>query len=249
MQSPSPNGNTTAFGLWALAENYRVTANPVFLETALLYFESLQAFQLNSGMWMDNHNQILHYHAIMVRGIISLMMALPADHPKREVVRHVTYKGINHGIRSQRPGGLMLYHPKRSTIYGEIFSSDPLVMGWDKLGFTDLTDQINEHTIAAKALAPELVQGHRFASIGFLLNHYYKPLFEACPPNYAGTNKLEGTLTGTERYQTNGKIESRQIIIGPSANVKYNSDTLIELLPGFSTDQDAEFETLLDGCD
>lgn len=248
LRPPNPNANPTGFAIWALSENYRITSNPVFLETALIYFESLHSFQLNSGMWSDQHNQYIHYHGIILRGIANLQRVMPPDHPKTEVIRHAAYKGINHIIRSQRPGGLMQRFPSGSSVQNSLFSLDPMVIGWDKAGYSNLTNQINEYTTGAKSISPEVTQGHQFASLGLLFYHYYQNQAD-CPDDYADSNKLTGIQNSAVHFQTSGRLESDQQVVGPLIHVTYDSDISAELLPGFSVENTVIFEVLLTGCD
>lgn len=69
------------------------------------------------------------------------------------------------------------------------------------------------------------------------------------PPDYrfAGSGGLIGTETGTIHYETDGIIESTQII-APSANVDYDSGTSIHLLPNFKTIKGSRFHAYIDGC-
>lgn len=66
-----------------------------------------------------------------------------------------------------------------------------------------------------------------------------------CPPNYTGINKLTGTVTGTKLYDTDGLIESEQIIGG---NVQYDSGRAIELTQGFDSLPGSVFDAFIDGC-
>lgn len=70
-----------------------------------------------------------------------------------------------------------------------------------------------------------------------------------CPNDFeaSGSGALVGTESGVAEYQTNGKLESLQII-APGADVKYDSKLCIELKPGFEVQSSALFETALDGC-
>ena len=66
-----------------------------------------------------------------------------------------------------------------------------------------------------------------------------------CTPNYAGTNQLTGTQSTIADYETNGVIESDQII---DANVDYDSGTEIDLLSGFEVKLGKIFHAFIDGC-
>jgi len=68
-----------------------------------------------------------------------------------------------------------------------------------------------------------------------------------CPPNYTGANALSGTETGTQDYETDGEIESTQII-NASATVDYDSGTSITLDAPFEVQLGATFHAFIDGC-
>ena len=66
-----------------------------------------------------------------------------------------------------------------------------------------------------------------------------------CPPNYAGANQLTGTQTTIADFETDGAIESDQII---DANVDYDSKTMIDFLSGFEVKLGKVFHAFIDGC-
>jgi len=68
-----------------------------------------------------------------------------------------------------------------------------------------------------------------------------------CPDDYEGSNMLTGNQDVNEDFETDGIIESNQIITG-NANVTYDSGTSVELLPGFNSMLGTAFQVILDGC-
>jgi len=68
-----------------------------------------------------------------------------------------------------------------------------------------------------------------------------------CAANYAGFSRLVGTEAGVKDYETTGIIESTQII-NFGAIVDYDSQTEINLLPGFEIMLGADFYGIIDGC-
>ncbi len=70
-----------------------------------------------------------------------------------------------------------------------------------------------------------------------------------CPPDFSfsGAGGLTGSETGTVSYETDGLIESTQLIAS-SANVDYDSGTAVHLFSGFEVVQGAQFEAFIDGC-
>lgn len=67
------------------------------------------------------------------------------------------------------------------------------------------------------------------------------------PTNYSGVNALTGVENGIADYETDGVIESTQII-GVSAIVDYDSEVEVHLLSGFETTNGCEFMAFIDGC-
>lgn len=68
-----------------------------------------------------------------------------------------------------------------------------------------------------------------------------------CPTNYAGANALSGTISGTEDYETDGAIESSQLIQA-GATIDYDSKVSIKLEAPFSAPSSANFHAFIDGC-
>lgn len=68
-----------------------------------------------------------------------------------------------------------------------------------------------------------------------------------CPTNYAGANALSGTFSGTQDYETDGAIESTQIIQAGSI-VDYDSGTSITLDAPFEVPNTATLHAFIDGC-
>jgi len=70
-----------------------------------------------------------------------------------------------------------------------------------------------------------------------------------CPLDYAFSayGGLTGLESGTVLYETDGQIESTQLI-SATGDVGYDSGTIIGLLPGFEVALGAQFEAYIDGC-
>ena len=68
-----------------------------------------------------------------------------------------------------------------------------------------------------------------------------------CPPDFAGANALTGTETGLQDYETDGAIESTQII-NASATIDYDSGTMIKMEAPFNVKAGATFKAFIDGC-
>ncbi|MEP0265050.1 hypothetical protein [Dokdonia sp.] len=173
--SPSVNANFNGFAIWALAEYNAVAPkyNEEYLKKSLDYFERIHAFQLENGMWDDAHNQLIHYHGIITRGLVNLYRIMPDDHPKKEVVRHSMYKAINHIIKRQRLGGKYSRSLGNEKLNEDNFPMESILMAYKYLGYSELQDVLNDLTIGSVNMSPKTSQGHRFASLGVLINTYY----------------------------------------------------------------------------
>lgn len=71
-----------------------------------------------------------------------------------------------------------------------------------------------------------------------------------CPPDYAGANALSGNEPGMEDYETDGGIESTQVIQS-GAQVDYDAGPAssgIDLNDNFEVQAGAEFDAFIDGC-
>ena len=66
-----------------------------------------------------------------------------------------------------------------------------------------------------------------------------------CPNNYSGINKLTGVQSAVADFETDGILQSAQII---DANVDYDSGTHIELCQGFEVKLGRVFNAFIDGC-
>lgn len=69
-----------------------------------------------------------------------------------------------------------------------------------------------------------------------------------CPADYAGPNALSGAQNTSADYETDGAIESSQVISGGSTVVDYDSGTSVTLTNGFEVDLGAVLNIFIDGC-
>ncbi len=173
---PSTNANFNGFAIWALAEYNAIAPQEKeeYLKKALDYFERLHEFQLDNGMWSDAHNQLIHYHGIITRGIVNLYRVMPDNHPKKEAVRHAMYKAINHIIKSQRSKGKLIRFPGKEDQTEDNFPLEAVLNAYTYLDISDLEDTLNKLALGAENMSINSSQGHRFAALGLLLNEYYR---------------------------------------------------------------------------
>ena len=175
----SVNANYNAFATMALAANYTITDNENYLNKALYFMDTTTSFQLDSGMWADDHNQYIYYHGIITRSLVQLMNALPDSNPKKEVIRQALYKALNHIRRSQNhavnpPLGTIVCHPLKTEPDDYCpFSMTAASEAYALLGMTSLSDSLNTMSAGALIMGGEIVQGHYFAAIGILFDSYY----------------------------------------------------------------------------
>lgn len=69
----------------------------------------------------------------------------------------------------------------------------------------------------------------------------------ACVSDFVGNNRLTGNISTNVTYETDGSLESEQTILAP-AQVDYDAQTEIDLLPGFEVVIGAVFHAFIDGC-
>jgi hypothetical protein len=70
----------------------------------------------------------------------------------------------------------------------------------------------------------------------------------SCAANYSGGNALAGAQTATADFETDGAIESAQMISGSGVHVDYDSKVSIDLKPNFDVASPATFHAFIDGC-
>jgi hypothetical protein len=176
----SLNANFNAFAIWALAENYKETGTTAYLDKALFFADCMLAYQLDSGMWADEHNQYIWYHGIITRSLVMLLNALPAGHPKQAMLQHALYKALNHLRRSHtddRPDGALIAHPITKDANGNmLYTHDPhstsavaLAYGW--LGITGMSDSLGALTNAP--FTDDVCQGFGIEAAGNVLELAY----------------------------------------------------------------------------
>jgi len=90
------NWNYNAFSVWLLARVARVANQRRHFEAAVekLRVGVLPA-QMQDGRWFDPHNAKLAYHAILLRGILEVYLALPKRDPHRPEVRDALVRGLD----------------------------------------------------------------------------------------------------------------------------------------------------------
>lgn len=71
---------------------------------------------------------------------------------------------------------------------------------------------------------------------------------EFCSDAFSGPRALTGVIASSETYETDGLIDSDQLISNPAGEVIYDSKIAINFLPGFEIQAGVIFEALADGC-
>lgn len=116
-----PNWNYNAFSMDLLARVYRVTGEEELLAIAKQKFRlGILPGQLTKGdrvgRWGDPHNARPAYHYILVRGIASLLSALPEGDPDRPVVVRCLRQALLARNREFITGGVMNVEPAMETL-------------------------------------------------------------------------------------------------------------------------------------
>jgi hypothetical protein len=86
-----PNWNYNSFSVYLLAEAYRISGNPTYLnsatEKAVLGVLPGQLTEgPRRGRWADPHNARPPYHYIMIRGLAALAAVMPQDDPDLPII-------------------------------------------------------------------------------------------------------------------------------------------------------------------
>jgi hypothetical protein len=180
-------GNANAFAIKALAANFEVTGNADYLDKALEFMNAMVAYQLDSGMWADDHNQNCYYHGIMTQSLVKLLHAMETQdstNPKIKVVEHALYKALNHMRQRQnyatsphQQAGALVRHPLRSTLgdYYCPFSVRAAAEAYAAEQIIPADASLNSFTQTIVNL-PKMTssgQGAEFATIGVMLESYY----------------------------------------------------------------------------
>ena len=101
------NWNYNSFSVWQLAKLYEVSKEKKYLDGAIVIAKlGVLPGQMESGRWSDQHNAKRVYHWIMVRGLVALLRAMPADHTDRKTIHEKTALAINARVEDTlRDGG------------------------------------------------------------------------------------------------------------------------------------------------
>ncbi len=81
------NWNYNAFSVWLLGRYARASGQQDYLDAALDKLKvGVLPGQMKNGRWFDPHNAKLVYHAIIVRGMLEVYLALDEDHEFRKTL-------------------------------------------------------------------------------------------------------------------------------------------------------------------
>jgi hypothetical protein len=101
----SPNNNYNSFSVWHLCELYRVSREEKYLNAAIhKNREGGFPRQEANGAWAG-HNAWIFYHAIIIRGFVTLYGVLPEEHPAKEELRPFAIAAVNHLLEEQKESG------------------------------------------------------------------------------------------------------------------------------------------------
>lgn len=90
------NWNYNAFSVGLLARLYSATGAARYLQAAIMKAKvGVLPGQLPNGRWFDAHNASAAYHNILLRELLELFRALPAQHEFRPVVRDALTRGLD----------------------------------------------------------------------------------------------------------------------------------------------------------
>jgi hypothetical protein len=90
------NWNYNAFSVGLLARLFIATGESKYLDSAVLKADvGVLPGQMSSGRWFDAHNACAVYHNILLRELLELFHALPAEHAFRPVLLDALTRGLN----------------------------------------------------------------------------------------------------------------------------------------------------------
>lgn len=90
------NWNYNAFSVGLLARLAKATGNDTYLAAAVKKADTgVLPGQMPSGRWFDAHNACAVYHNILMRDLLELFHALPADHLFRPTLLDALTRGLN----------------------------------------------------------------------------------------------------------------------------------------------------------
>lgn len=91
-----PNWNYNAFSVGLLARVAKASGEAKYLEAAVTKARiGVLPGQMANGRWFDAHNASAVYHNILLRDLLTLFDALPAEHPFRATVRDALVRGLD----------------------------------------------------------------------------------------------------------------------------------------------------------
>ena len=90
------NWNYTAFSVGLLARLFTATGDAKYLDAAVKKADiGVLPGQMPGGRWFDAHNACAVYHNILLRDLLELHHALPADHAYRATLLDALTRGLN----------------------------------------------------------------------------------------------------------------------------------------------------------
>ena len=90
------NWNYNAFSVGLLARLHTATSDTRYLDAAVKKADTgVLPGQMTGGRWFDAHNACAVYHNIILRELLALFHALPADHAFRPTLLDALMRGLN----------------------------------------------------------------------------------------------------------------------------------------------------------
>jgi hypothetical protein len=100
------NWNYNAFSVGLLSRLATATDDANYLSAAVKKAEiGVLPGQMPSGRWFDPHNASVVYHNILLRDLLELLHALPADHTFRPIVLDAITRGLNQAAEETLTSG------------------------------------------------------------------------------------------------------------------------------------------------
>jgi hypothetical protein len=100
------NFNYNAFSVWLLAKIYNQTGERKYLDAAIQKARiGVLPGEMENGRWADPHNARPAYHWIMIRALLALRAALPADDAFEPALGRNLVAAIDNGAREIQDNG------------------------------------------------------------------------------------------------------------------------------------------------
>ncbi len=156
------NWNYNAFSIWLLARYARASGDEKYLEAAIEKLKiGVLPGQMKNGRWFDAHNAKLVYHAIIVRAMLEVYLALDDKHEFRKRLRTAIVLSVDNAASQ-----IIKHGASSNSKSSEILCEALLIFGPQKKWKEALNININAGL--------HVMQDRQAPNIGAYLPHYLR---------------------------------------------------------------------------